>query len=46
MSPSGTTTNPSITDRIVKTTVLRAPRSRVWRALTDPSSSAAGSGAT
>ncbi len=23
------------TDRIVKTTVLRAPRSRVWRALTD-----------
>ena len=37
MSPSGTTTNPSSTDRIVKTTVLRAPRSRVWRALTDPS---------
>ena len=36
MSPSGTTTNPSSTDRIVKTTVLRAPRSRVWRALTDP----------
>jgi uncharacterized protein YndB with AHSA1/START domain len=24
------------TDRIEKTTVLRAPRSRVWRALTDP----------
>jgi len=26
----------SATDGIVKTTVLRAPRSRVWRALTDP----------
>lgn len=26
----------SPTDRIEKTTVLRAPRSRVWRALTDP----------
>ncbi len=24
------------TDRIVKTTVMRAPRSKVWRALTDP----------
>ena len=37
MSPS-TTSRPgsSSTDRIVKTTVLRAPRSRVWRALTDP----------
>ena len=36
MSSSGTTTNPSSTDRIVKTTVLRAPISRVWRSLTDP----------
>ena len=36
MSPTGTTTNPASTDRIVKTTVLRAPRSRVWRSLTDP----------
>jgi uncharacterized protein YndB with AHSA1/START domain len=26
----------SSTDRIEKTTVLRAPRSKVWRALTDP----------
>ena len=35
---SSTTSRPgsSSTDRIVKTTVLRAPRSRVWRALTDP----------
>jgi uncharacterized protein YndB with AHSA1/START domain len=36
MSPAGTTTNPTSTDRIVKTTLLRAPRSRVWRSLTDP----------
>jgi uncharacterized protein YndB with AHSA1/START domain len=36
MTPTGTTTNPSSTDRIVKITVLRAPRSRVWRSLTDP----------
>ena len=28
-------TSQSATDRIEKTTVLRAPRSRVWRALTD-----------
>jgi uncharacterized protein YndB with AHSA1/START domain len=27
--------NPSPTDRIERTVVLRAPRSRVWRALTD-----------
>src|SRR4029453_18631868 len=27
---------PSSTDRIEKTVVLRAPRRRVWRALTDP----------
>jgi uncharacterized protein YndB with AHSA1/START domain len=30
------TTPQSSTDRIQKTTVLRAPRSKVWRALTDP----------
>ncbi len=30
-APSSTTT-----DRIVKTTLLKAPRSKVWRALTDP----------
>ena len=29
-------TSPSGTDRIEKTLVIRAPRSRVWRALTDP----------
>jgi uncharacterized protein YndB with AHSA1/START domain len=28
--------SPSDTDRIVRTVDLRAPRSRVWRALTDP----------
>ena len=28
--------NPSPTDRIERTIVLRAPRIRVWRALTDP----------
>jgi uncharacterized protein YndB with AHSA1/START domain len=27
--------SPSSTDRIQKTTILRAPRSKVWRALTD-----------
>jgi uncharacterized protein YndB with AHSA1/START domain len=27
---------PTSTDRIVKTTLLKAPRSKVWRALTDP----------
>jgi uncharacterized protein YndB with AHSA1/START domain len=35
---STTSTSPAssgTTDRIVKTTLLRAPRSRVWRALTD-----------
>lgn len=32
---SKTPTSQSSTDRIEKTTVLRAPRSRVWRALTD-----------
>jgi len=35
-STSTSPANASSTDRIVKTTVLRAPRSRVWRALTDP----------
>lgn len=36
MSPTSTVpTSPSTTDRIVKTTVLRAPRSKVWRALTN-----------
>jgi uncharacterized protein YndB with AHSA1/START domain len=30
------TATTSSTDRIEKTTVLRAPRSKVWRALTDP----------
>jgi uncharacterized protein YndB with AHSA1/START domain len=34
---STATKTPSSTDQIQKTTVLRAPRSRVWRALTDPS---------
>ena len=33
---SASPTNSSTTDRIEKTMVLRAPRSRVWRALTDP----------
>lgn len=28
--------NPQSTDRIQKTVVLRAARSRVWKALTDP----------
>jgi uncharacterized protein YndB with AHSA1/START domain len=32
---SKTPTNPSGTDRIEKTIVLNAPRSKVWRALTD-----------
>jgi len=31
------TTTSQTTDRIVKTTVLHAPRTRVWRALTDAS---------
>ncbi len=35
-STSTSSESRSGTDRIVKTTVLRAPRSRVWRALTDP----------
>jgi uncharacterized protein YndB with AHSA1/START domain len=35
MSSSKLTANPSSTDRIQKTVVLRAPRARVWRALTD-----------
>jgi uncharacterized protein YndB with AHSA1/START domain len=30
------TENPPSTDRIQKTVTLRAPRARVWRALTDP----------
>jgi uncharacterized protein YndB with AHSA1/START domain len=33
---SKTPTSQSSTDRIEKTTLLRAPRARVWRALTDP----------
>lgn len=32
---SATSSAPSTTDRIQKTIVLRAPRSKVWRALTD-----------
>ena len=32
---SSTPGTPSVTDRIQKTMVLRAPRSKVWRALTD-----------
>jgi uncharacterized protein YndB with AHSA1/START domain len=35
MSTSTSPKSSSSTDRIEKTTVLRAPRSRVWRALTD-----------
>lgn len=35
MSTSTSPKSPSSTDRIQKTTVLRAPRSKVWRALTD-----------
>jgi uncharacterized protein YndB with AHSA1/START domain len=33
---ASTTIDPSGTDRIVKTTLLKAPRAKVWRALTDP----------
>ncbi|HEU5305531.1 MAG TPA: SRPBCC family protein [Gemmatimonadales bacterium] len=33
---SKTPAGPSTTDKIEKVTLLRAPRSRVWRALTDP----------
>jgi uncharacterized protein YndB with AHSA1/START domain len=33
---SKTPTTPSTTDRIEKTILLHAPRSKVWRALTDP----------
>jgi uncharacterized protein YndB with AHSA1/START domain len=36
MSSSKLSPNPQSTDRIQKTIVLRAPRSRVWKALTDP----------
>ena len=36
MSSSKLTENPASTDRIQKTVILRAPRARVWRALTDP----------
>ena len=35
MSTSTSPKSPSSTDRIEKTIVLRAPRSKVWRALTD-----------
>lgn len=36
MSPSKLSPDSISTDRIQKTVVLRAPRSKVWRALTDP----------
>ena len=36
MSSSKLSPNPQSTDRIQKTIVLRAPRPRVWKALTDP----------
>lgn len=36
MSTSRLSPNPQSTDRIQKTITLHAPRSRVWRALTDP----------
>jgi uncharacterized protein YndB with AHSA1/START domain len=36
MSPSKLSPDSTSTDRIQKTVVLRAPRSKVWRALTDP----------
>jgi uncharacterized protein YndB with AHSA1/START domain len=42
---SKTPAGPS-TDRIEKTTLLRAPRSRVWRALTDPAQFSEWFGAT
>jgi uncharacterized protein YndB with AHSA1/START domain len=36
MTPTSTSPQtPSTTDRIQKTTIIRAPRSKVWRALTD-----------
>jgi uncharacterized protein YndB with AHSA1/START domain len=35
MPASTSPQTPSSTDRIQKTTILRAPRSKVWRALTD-----------
>jgi uncharacterized protein YndB with AHSA1/START domain len=41
-----TTTTFTSTDRIQKTTVLRAPQSRVWRALTDATQMAAWFGIT
>jgi uncharacterized protein YndB with AHSA1/START domain len=43
---SKTPSSQSTTDRIEKTTVLRAPRSRVWRALTDPAQFSEWFGAT
>jgi uncharacterized protein YndB with AHSA1/START domain len=36
MSGSKLSPSPQSTDRIQKTVVFKAPRSRVWRALTDP----------
>ena len=36
MSTTSTASTASTTDRIDKNIVLRAPRSKVWRALTDP----------
>ena len=37
MSTSTSPRSSSSTDRIQKTIILRAPRSKVWRALTDSS---------
>jgi uncharacterized protein YndB with AHSA1/START domain len=36
MTSSKVSSGPTSSDRIVKSIILRAPRSRVWRALTDP----------
>ena len=36
MSGSKVSSNPPSTDRIQRSIILRAPRARVWRALTDP----------
>jgi uncharacterized protein YndB with AHSA1/START domain len=36
MSSSKVSPGPATTDRIQKSIILRAPRSRVWQALTDP----------
>ncbi len=39
MSTSTSAQSSSSTDQIEKTVLLRAPRSKVWRALTDPAQS-------